>query len=77
MHRAAGPKVARSSTTTPASGPTGAAEPWPGGAADEVGGGGGTGVRWAQKFLGSPSLRRARMFFCTSDEPPPMVSMTV
>ena len=31
----------------------------------------------AQKFLGRPSLRRARMFFWISEEPPPMVSMTV
>jgi hypothetical protein len=30
-----------------------------------------------QKFFGSPSLRVAMMFFCTSDVPPPIVSMTV
>ena len=30
-----------------------------------------------QKFLGSPSLRRAMMFFWISEAPPPMVSITV
>ena len=30
-----------------------------------------------QKFLGNPRPRRAMMFFMTSEEPPPIVSMTV
>src|SRR6185437_4493615 len=30
-----------------------------------------------QKFFGRPSARRAMMFFCTSDVPPPIVSITV
>ncbi len=77
MHRAAGPTLARSSTTMPRSGPGGTS----GGTscapavAVFVAVTGGEGD--AQKFFGRPSLRRAMMFFWISEEPPPMVSITV
>ena len=48
-----------------------------GGAAAVVGGSSVTGVERGQKFFGRPSLRRAMMFFWISEEPPPMVSITV
>ncbi len=32
---------------------------------------------WHQKFFGSPRPRRAMMFFWISEEPPPIVSITV
>lgn len=67
--RAAGPTVARSSTVTPSRrGRDGV----PVRSADMT-----SVTERDQKFFGSPSLRRAMMFFWISDAPPPMVSMTV
>ena len=76
MHRAAGPTVARSSTQTPESGPPGPSGPADTGAPGVVGISV-TGRGAGQKFFGRPSLRRAMMFFWISEEPPPMVSITV